>query len=328
MAKQATVALAQVKSPKLAIFARHETFHPRFGWLKKGYDLALEDAQIFLRDDAPVRLGVGKNMVRSLRYWCTAFKVLQEGGNGSRPTPFGEKLLADDGWDPFLENPASLWLLHWALLKEPCAATAWAFTFGEFQAAEFTQERLLDELRDYASGLNARIADSSLKKDISCILRMYAEQDHQKGLSEDSIDCPFTALRLLYSVGDSRRYEFQVGPKETLPPELVVAAALEFAAELGVDRGGLTGSSELPALPKGSTAIGISRLTHLVGSPGRAFKLSESFLADAIEQVARRRTDLFISDNAGLLQLQYVGDPLRMAEAILNEYFAPQRDAV
>lgn len=45
------------------IFARHETFHPRFGWLKKGFDRASDDAEVFLRDDAPIRLGVGKT-------WC------------------------------------------------------------------------------------------------------------------------------------------------------------------------------------------------------------------------------------------------------------------
>jgi len=25
---------------KVIVFARHETFHPRFGWLKKGFDRA------------------------------------------------------------------------------------------------------------------------------------------------------------------------------------------------------------------------------------------------------------------------------------------------
>ncbi len=298
---------AITEKPKApAVFARHETFHPRFGWLKKGYDLALADSGIFLRDDAPVLLGVGKNMVRSIRYWCSAFKVLAEEDGQIRPERLGQQLLDDDGWDPFLENPASLWWLHWNLLKAPCTATAWAFAFGEFQAAEFTPEHLVDELRDYANGFSATIADSSLRKDVSCILRMYADQDSKKGPTEDSIDCPFTALRLLYSVGDGRRYEFQVGPKETLPAEIVVAACLEFA-----------GISE-----NESSAMGVSRLAHLEGSPGRVFKLSESAIAEAIEQVARRREDLFISDSAGLLQLQYAGDPLAMSEAILNKYFA------
>jgi hypothetical protein len=300
------------KPKATAVFARHETFHPRFGWLKKGYDLALADPNIFLREDAPVLLGVGKNMVRSIRYWCSAFKVLTENEGQTIPTQLGQQLLDDEGWDPFLENPASLWLLHWNLLKAPCTATAWAYAFGEFPAAEFTPERLVDDLREYANGFSANIADSSLRKDVSCILRMYADQESKKGPTEDSIDCPFTTLRLLYSVGDGRRYEFQVGPKETLPAELVVAACLEFA-----------GIAE-----NESSAMGVSRLAHLEGSPGRVFKLSEAAIAEAIEQVARRREDLFISDSAGLLQLQYEGDPLKMSKAILDKYFAAQRVAV
>lgn len=302
-----------IEKPKAtAVFARHETFHPRFGWLKKGYDLAQQDSEIFLRDDAPVLLGVGKNMVRSIRYWCNAFKVLKEEGYGSKPTPFGQQLLADDGWDPFLENPASLWLLHWHLLKEPCTATAWSFAFGAFQATEFTQEKLLDELREYASGFGGRTADSSLKKDVSCILRMYAEQESKKGPTEDSIDCPFAELKLLFSVGDGRRYEFQVGPKETLPAEIVVAACLEFAY----------------ASQNESSAIGISRLAHTPGSPGRVFKLPDAAIAEAIETLTHSQAGIYISDNAGLQQLQYEADPLEMSKAILNEYFAAQRVAV
>lgn len=94
-----------------SVFARHETFHPRFGWLKKGFDAAKKNSEIFLQEDATVHLGVGKNMVRSIRYWCNTFKVLE----GDKPSEFGSKLLDDRGWDPFCENPASLWLLHWNL---------------------------------------------------------------------------------------------------------------------------------------------------------------------------------------------------------------------
>jgi len=108
------------------VFARHETFAPRYGWLKKAYDAALTRPEIFLEPDAPVDLGIGKNMVRAMRYWAEAFKVLDRRPNTQRPrldeattTPFGDLLLADDGWDPYLESRASLWLLHWKLLEPP-----------------------------------------------------------------------------------------------------------------------------------------------------------------------------------------------------------------
>ena len=45
---------------------RHETFTPRYGWLKKGYDAVKEDSAVFKASDAVERLGVGKNMVLSL----------------------------------------------------------------------------------------------------------------------------------------------------------------------------------------------------------------------------------------------------------------------
>ena len=108
------------------VFARHETFHPRYGWLKKGFDYVKKDNNVFLRDDASVVLGVGKNMVRSMKYWCAAFKIIQEKPEAPKnisrpfiPTSFGEALLSDKGWDPYLEDPASLWLLHWKLFKKP-----------------------------------------------------------------------------------------------------------------------------------------------------------------------------------------------------------------
>jgi len=69
-------------------------------------------------------------------------------------------------------------------------------------------------------------------------------------------------------------------------------------------------------------------LAHLPGSPGRVFKLSEAAIAEAIEQVARQREEIYISDSAGLQQLQYDGTPDAMAEAILDDYFAAQRVAV
>ena len=197
-------------SPVDPIFARHETFHPRFGWLKKGFDLAEKDSGVFVQPDAPVRLGVGKNMVRSIRYWCRTFKVLQE----DCPSKFGRQLFSDQGWDTFLEDPASLWLLHWNLLKPTCEAAAWYFTFYIFRKVEFTSDELLTELSEWQNTLGKKVVESSLKKDISCILRMYGMEEGKKNFQEDSIDCPFQQLGIIQNAGSSKRYGFKVGAKE------------------------------------------------------------------------------------------------------------------
>lgn len=282
------------------IFARHETFHPRFGWLKKGFNLAAEDSGIFQRDDAPVSLGVGKNMVRSIRYWCKTFKALEE----DRPSEFGKKLLADDGWDSFLEDPASLWLLHWNLLKPTCEAAAWYFTFFEFRKVEFTTDELLNELNEWQNALGKQVVESSLKKDISCILRMYGSEESNASFLEDSIDSPFQQLGIIQNLG-SKGYSFKTGAKVSLPAEIIVAACLEYSSWMS----------------ETAKTIAISRLVYDPGSPGMAFKLSESVLCEAIEKVVRSYDELDLSDTAGLIQFSFKGNPKQLADDILNEYY-------
>ncbi len=299
--------MTQLTTQALPIFARHETFHPRFGWLKKGFDFAQKDPGIFLAEDAPVRLGVGKNMVRSIRYWCAAFKLLKE----DQPTKFGQQLLGQDGWDPYLEDPASLWLLHWKLLEPPSSATTWDFAFNQFHQVEFTVEDLFYQLCEYRDRAAPRISDSSLKKDVNCLLRMYVVQPIKPQVSEDSLDCPFTGLGLIHTAGDSRHYLFRVGQKPTLPPELVVYACLQHHAQ--------TAST--------AKTIPIANLLYDRGSPGLAFKLTESALCSAIETVARRWEQISLSDAAGKLQFSFAGEPRALAADILDRYYRVEMEA-
>lgn len=285
------------------VFARHETFHPRYGWLKKGLDAVSQDPGIFLREDAPVQLGVGKNMVRSIRYWCEAFKLVQE----SRPTHFGHKLFRQ--WDTYLEDPASLWLLHWYLLKPPCTATAWWAAFNLFRRTEFGSEDLLLTLQEYCSQMGKRVAVGSLRKDVTCLLRMYGSQDSgtKVGPTEDSLDCPFAELGLIRP--EEKGYHFWTGLKLNLPPEIIVAACLEFVAD------------GLETDDKTDGTISLSRLLYDVNSPGLVFKLSESAMSAAIERVAQKRAEIRLSESAGLLQMSFVGSPSRLSTDILDEYY-------
>lgn len=285
------------------IFARHETFHPRFGWLKKGFDQAVKNPQVFLAEDATVQLGVGKNMVRSIRYWCRVFKLLDK---HDQPTPFGQQLLTDSGWDTYIEDPATLWLLHWKLLEVPCQATAWQLIFDQLRASEFTQEELFHHLNECTQGSSGRIADSSLKKDVGCLLRMYVAQTQKKKstVAEDNLDCPFSELGLMHTAGVSHRYTFRIGHKPTLPAEIIVYSCLRHACKLNE-----------------STNVSFASLLYDSGSPGLAFKLREQDISQAIEQVARRHKALSISDAAGKLQFFFESQPEQLATDILNAYY-------
>jgi hypothetical protein len=67
-----TSAQSSFSLPVQGSFSGHETFALRAAWLKKGIDGLERYPDIFSREDALVELGVGKNMVRSIRHWCLA----------------------------------------------------------------------------------------------------------------------------------------------------------------------------------------------------------------------------------------------------------------
>jgi len=58
-------------------FSGHQTFGFRYGWLEKGVGGVDECATLFSEPDALVRLGVGKNMVASIRHWCQVAQLVE-----------------------------------------------------------------------------------------------------------------------------------------------------------------------------------------------------------------------------------------------------------
>ncbi len=295
----------------LPVFARHETFHPRYGWVKKGYDAAAKDPELFGRDEAVVELGVGKNMVRSIRHWGLAFRTLsqrrEEGTRSSLavPSTIGRIMFADDGWDPYCEVPGTLWLLHWWLVAPPSMAPVWWLAFNEFSGIEFTEQELEQFIAD-------RVADwaaphpSAIKKDVSCLLRMYASTTSSRATFDDTIDCPFRDLGIITpSSVSANGYRFHVGTKPTLPPAVVAFACLDFVSR--TDRAGQT--------------VTVSSLATEPGSPGRALKLTEPILIDLLEQAAQTHHEIEVTSSAGVAQLAFDSDPAQAATEVLRDYY-------
>ena len=215
-------------------------------------------------------------MVNAIRYWGLAFKILEQKPNPERPrlpltvpSAFGLQLLGDDGWDPFLEDPASLWLLHWKLLSPKCHAPVWWVAFNDFTAIQFTESQLTTHVLELAAAAGwPAVVEASVKKDVDCMIRTYTVRRHGRQGLDDILDCPFRELGLMEAaVGEEgRNWRFVVGEKPGLPDDIVAHAALEFAA--------LSGG--------GARSISIARLAHDPGSPGAAFRLNETALFDAL----------------------------------------------
>ena len=295
-------------------FSGHETFPFRYPWLKKGYDAALEDGNVFLRDNAITTLGVGKNMVRSIRHWCLTAGMLvenREGGSAARPTDLGDLLLADDGLDPYLEDPATLWVLHWQITSNRSRATTWFWTFSHFNEPEFTREALASALFKWTQTLPGKqVAETSVRRDVEVFLRTYVPSRASRGdIAEDTLDCPLTELGLITQPGDGRAYRFQRGTKRGLPDGILLYAVLHFW------------ESFAPA----AETLALHDLARQPGSPDRLFKIDESSLVERLEGIDQA-TDgkLSYGETAGLRQL-YRRERITPAEALTNAYAAGRK---
>ena len=60
---------------------RHESFSIREGWLVKGIKAFVENNKVFSASDATDILGIGTNMVKSLKYWLLATTLIEENLN-------------------------------------------------------------------------------------------------------------------------------------------------------------------------------------------------------------------------------------------------------
>ncbi len=254
-------------------FSGHETFPFRYPWLKKGFDAVREDGEVFLRDDAVTTLEVGKNMVRSIRHWCLAAGVVEENPerSGLRPTDFGTLLFDDGGLDPYLEDPATLWLLHWQIASNRARATTWFWTFSHFHEPEFTREALTSALFRWTQTLSGKlVAESSVRRDVEVFLRTYVRSRQSRGdVTEDSLDCPLVELSLVVQPGDGQTYQFRRGAQRSLPDGILLFAVLAF----------------WEAFAPSTETLAVHDIARQPGSPGRLFKIEESALVERLEGI-------------------------------------------
>ena len=105
-----------------------------------------EDPTIFSSENASVTLGVGKNMVSSIRHWCNVARLIKADSHQRGrlvPTELGKSIFDDkDGFDPYLDDPATLWLIHWQISTNINQATAWYWAFNILRESQFAVETL------------------------------------------------------------------------------------------------------------------------------------------------------------------------------------------
>lgn len=273
-------------------FAGHETFPVRHLWPKKGYDALRESAECFASDDAMVDLGVGKNMVRAIRHWGLCFGFWDEDAEtrGRRLviSALGERLLGDDGWDPFLEHAATLWWMHWRIVLnlERCTTATWLFSRP--RGGRFTRDELVAELDSLIVERRARrVPRPSLRRDVEVVVRCYARAKGARTAGEDdALDSPLCELQLIRPGIERGSFELPVGPASTLPDELFAAALIEYGT----------------IVRRGARALPFQDVLYAPLSPGRVFRLTEDALADRLTRIEAQGL-IHFDETAGLRQV-------------------------
>ena len=230
-----------------------------------------------------VDLGVGKNMVQAIRYWCLAAQLMREdtdsgAGRGRYvPTTIGRRIFANGGFDPYMEDPATLWLLHWLIASNAKQATTWFWMFSHWNNIEFTKERAAYEIQAW------------LEKNSYSFVRTYTRSRQTKqAILEDSLDCPLVDLQLISELNDGRTYQFQRGPQTSLPDEVFAFALVEY-----------WGASNSQ-----SNTLAFAKIAHYPGSPGRVFKLDEDSLASRLDKLeSLSKGALYYDETSGLKQV-------------------------
>jgi hypothetical protein len=245
-------------------FSGHQTFAFRYGWLEKGFKF-VSDNKNFNDDGAIVDLGVGKNMVESIKYWSEAIGILSDG----RVTEFACSLLNENtGWDTFLEDNASLWLLHWKLITNSKALTAGSVIFSFLHRPEFSKRDVVEAIyRQLDQDVKKFPSESVILRDVDCYIRSYSGTRHYEKTKtgQESFDCPFKELGLIHPMSDAELYRFAIGPKISLPPEIIGYAVWDY----------------LNSNQKRSS-MRIQEALYHEYSPGQVFKLDENTLVEAI----------------------------------------------
>ena len=281
-------------------FSGHETFPLKYGWLEKVFDAVneMEKSQVsngnaqalFNSDEAIAKFGVGKNMVFSMRHWATSTGVLdlignQRNKNNFRISDLGHFLFGKKGCDPYLENPNTLWLLHWLLASNP-KRTLFYWLFNLYNQPSFNKDKLV-------LGINNLIADHSqwrqvsvntIGRDIDCLINAYTSKALKKKLShEDTTECPFAELGLI-TAQKQGEYLLKRGPRDSLGDGIFLYALVEFWKNYS-----------------SAQTLTFETVLHTEGSPGKIFCLDENDLGDRVTRLENfTKGDFDWSQSAGV----------------------------
>ena len=277
-------------------FSGHESFPCKTLWLKKGYDFVARGKD-FNSPEAVIDLGVGKNMVVSIRYWLKVFGVCK---NDQR-TWLGDYLFNDqNGKDRYIEDLATLWLLHFNLVFNQ-EASLYHLLFCGYQKGHTQFER--DQVVTYvkfdmieADKLNA-FNENTVKKDVAVLIQNYALP--RKAQSNEDFSSMLIDLDLIRQNTEGKGYYFNLEGKRQVTKEIFMYALLMLKER------------------EGDNTIAYETIQDEVGL---AFCMQDHETIEMLKQLSKDYSRYMLyTDNAGIRMLQFT--KYLDKEQVLNDYY-------
>lgn len=219
-------------------FSGHETFSCRYTWLPKAVKLIKQNGRILTDDEESiVRLGIGRNMVKAIRFWVQAMGIAKtDRANGYTVTDLGEIIFGENGFDKFLEDRKTLWLLHWNLLQNESPLFAWHFLFNKWNQPNLARNEVLSAFEREALKLEKQLSIVTLEQHFNVFLHTYIPTRGKKGkVVEDNLDCPLAELELIEPTGKKQDedkfetiYTFRKDSKPDITSDLFIYCLVDY----------------------------------------------------------------------------------------------------
>ena len=288
-----TMSISKVKK---YTFSGHESFPCKTLWLKKGYDFVVAGND-FNSPEAVIGLGVGKNMVASIRFWLRVFGVTKN----DKPTDLAEYLFNDqNGKDKYLEDIATLWLLHFNLVFSEDATLYKMFFCGvQRERTHFEREQVLTyvKLRMADAQKMTLFNPNTVKKDVAVLLQNYALP--RKPQSNEDFSSLLIDLDLIRQNSEGKGYYFNVDGKRKVTKEIFLYGLLKLKEQ------------------EGDNTIPFDTIQERVGL---VFCMQDFETIEMLKLLASEYSEYFAySDVAGIKQVQFTKD-LDVKQVLDNYY--------
>ena len=276
-------------NPSKTSFGRNETFNLRYSWLNKGLKELKQNKSLFLLEEAPLILGVGKNMVNSIKYWLNAYQIVDFSSGEPFQTKFGKTIEKND---PYLEDIKSLWLLHWKLCTNPNQATFYYWFFNCYKKNKFTKIELLSDINLWLDDIGSKkVSAATLERDALLLLKTFSSSKDETKNFEELLENPFYILNLMSKNNDGS-YSVTYEPRESINSTILGFCLLEIF--------NLTKSVDLFDNNKRRTQMPVNEFLNEQPSISRIFKINESFFYQLLEDLIINYPNVFgFNETAG-----------------------------